>query len=153
MLRSPCAQWLEADDMRAPTQRNPPQYSPECRCTQYAIVAHLWASSQLRPRTNTYNALILISRDEQSVHYLWNIDSNTLKTLRSRRHRALCGALIKARKLAGISQHELASRLKTSQTVIARIEIGERRIDVIEFLDLARALRLDPREILTRLMA
>jgi transcriptional regulator with XRE-family HTH domain len=51
-----------------------------------------------------------------------------------------------------MSQDELASRLKTSQTVIARIEIGERRIDVIEFIDLAKALRLDPRTILSELM-
>jgi hypothetical protein len=43
-------------------------------------------------------------------------------------------------------------RLKTSQTVIARIEIGERRIDVIEFIDLARVLRIDPREVVTQLM-
>ena len=75
-----------------------------------------------------------------------------MKSLRSRRHRALCAALVAARKTAGLSQHELALRLKTSQTVIARIEIGERRIDVIEFIDLARVLRLDPREVLTQLM-
>jgi transcriptional regulator with XRE-family HTH domain len=64
----------------------------------------------------------------------------------------LCAALKSARKAARLSQDELASRLKTSQTVIARIEIGERRIDVIEFIDLAKALRLDPRTILTALM-
>jgi transcriptional regulator with XRE-family HTH domain len=57
-----------------------------------------------------------------------------------------------ARKAARLSQEELAARLKTSQTVIARIEIGERRIDVIEFVDLAKALRLDPRTILSDLM-
>lgn len=51
-----------------------------------------------------------------------------------------------------MSQDELASRLRTSQTVIARIEIGERRIDVIEFIDLAKALRLDPSAILAELM-
>jgi transcriptional regulator with XRE-family HTH domain len=75
-----------------------------------------------------------------------------LKTLRTRRHRALCAALKSARKAARMSQDELASRLKTSQTVIARIEIGERRIDVIEFIDLAKALRLDPRTMLAELM-
>ncbi len=75
-----------------------------------------------------------------------------LKTLRSRRHRALCAALKSARKAAGLSQEDLASRLKTSQTVIARIEIGERRIDVIEFIDFAKVLRLDPRALLTDLM-
>jgi transcriptional regulator with XRE-family HTH domain len=75
-----------------------------------------------------------------------------LKSLRSRRHRALCATLIGARKKSKLSQHELARRLKTSQTVIARIEIGERRVDVVEFIDLARALKLDPREVLSQLM-
>ena len=75
MLRSPRAQWLEADDMRAPTQWNPPQYSPECRCTQYAIVAHLSASSQLRHQTIIYNTLILFPSDDRPVHYLWNNDN------------------------------------------------------------------------------
>jgi transcriptional regulator with XRE-family HTH domain len=75
-----------------------------------------------------------------------------LKTLRSRRHRALCAALLSARKSARLSQTELAGRLKTSQTVIARIESGERRVDVVEFIDMARALRLDPKEVLSELM-
>jgi hypothetical protein len=61
--------------MRAPTQRNPPQYSPECWCTQHAIVAHLSASSQLRHQTNISNALILSTHDKQLVHYLRHIDS------------------------------------------------------------------------------
>jgi transcriptional regulator with XRE-family HTH domain len=75
-----------------------------------------------------------------------------LKTLRTRRHRALCAVLKSARKGQKLSQHEVAVRLKTSQTVIARIEIGERRIDVVEFIDLARVLKIDPREVLTSLM-
>jgi transcriptional regulator with XRE-family HTH domain len=78
--------------------------------------------------------------------------ARTLKTLRTRRHRALCAALKSARKAARLSQEELASRLKTSQTVIARVEMGERRIDVIEFIDFTKALGLDPRTILTELM-
>jgi transcriptional regulator with XRE-family HTH domain len=75
-----------------------------------------------------------------------------LKTLRSRRHRALCATLKSARKRMKLSQHEVAVRLKTSQTVVARIEIGERRIDVVEFIDLARVLKIDPREVLSELM-
>ena len=75
-----------------------------------------------------------------------------MKTLRSRRHRALCAALVNARKKAGLSQQELASRLKTSQTVIARIESGERRVDVVEFIDIGRALRIDPHDVLDELL-
>ena len=75
-----------------------------------------------------------------------------MKTLRSRRHRALCATLLAARKAAKLSQAELASRLKTSQTAIARIESGERRVDVVEFIDIARVLRIDPRDVLSELM-
>lgn len=76
-----------------------------------------------------------------------------MKSLRSRRHRSLCAILIAARKAQRLSQHELAKRIKTSQTVIARIEIGERRVDVIEFMDLASALHLDPRDVISQLLA
>ena len=86
------------------------------------------------------------------MYVLSSMGSTLLKTLRSRRHRVLCASLLSARKAARLSQAELASRLKTSQTVIARIENGERRIDVIEFIDLARALRVDPKDILSHLM-
>ena len=74
-----------------------------------------------------------------------------MKTLRSRRHRALCTIIVEARRAAKLSQHELAAQLKYSQTQIARIEIGERRIDVVEFLDIARALRLDPHKVIAEL--
>jgi transcriptional regulator with XRE-family HTH domain len=75
-----------------------------------------------------------------------------VKTLRSPRHRALCATLVAARKRAKLSQHDLARKLKTSQTVIARIEIGERRVDVVEFLDYAAALHLDARAVVSDLM-
>ena len=75
-----------------------------------------------------------------------------MKTLRSHRHRALCAALIAARKAANLSQHDLAARLKASQTQIARIEIGERRVDVVEFIDMAKALHIDPLKVLADLM-
>lgn len=75
-----------------------------------------------------------------------------MKSLRSRRHLALCNALIDARKSANLSQQGLASKVKTSQTVIARIELGDRRVDVVEFLDLAKALGLDPHKVIDDLI-
>jgi transcriptional regulator with XRE-family HTH domain len=84
---------------------------------------------------------------------LSKLGAATVKSLRSRRHRILCATLIAARKAAKLSQHELAKRLKTSQTQIARIEVGERRVDVVEFLDIAKALRIDPHKILIELMS
>ncbi|MFP6558230.1 helix-turn-helix domain-containing protein [Paraburkholderia sp. B3] len=59
--------------------------------------------------------------------------------------------LIAARKERGISQAELAARLGRPQSFIAKIEGGERRIDVIEFLELARLLGVRPGSILEEL--
>lgn len=59
-------------------------------------------------------------------------------------HRKLVALLIDARKKADIGQVELAKRLGVSQTSIFRLEAGQRQIDVIEYLRLAKALRFDP---------
>ena len=60
----------------------------------------------------------------------------------------LCATLVESRKAAGISQQELARRLKRSQSFIAKIEVGERRIDVVEFIEIARALGREPVDLL-----
>jgi transcriptional regulator with XRE-family HTH domain len=52
--------------------------------------------------------------------------------------------LVAARKRAGVSQVELSERLGKPQPFISKIERGVRRIDVIEFYVIARALDLDP---------
>ena len=65
------------------------------------------------------------------------------KTIRSNGHEALCQALIAARQAAGLTQAELAQRLQCHQSLVARIESGERRIDVVELVVLSRALETD----------
>ena len=70
------------------------------------------------------------------------------KTIRSDGHVALCRALTDARKAAGMTQAQLANRLKCHQSFVARIESGERRIDAIELIVLARALEADAADLL-----
>lgn len=70
------------------------------------------------------------------------------KTLRSEGQVALVEALIQARKDAGLSQATLAERLRCHQSFVARIESGQRRIDVPELVILCRALRADPMDVL-----
>jgi len=53
-------------------------------------------------------------------------------------------ALVDARKEAGLTQADLAKRVGRSQPIISLIENGVRRIDVIEFYLLARAIGVDP---------
>lgn len=66
------------------------------------------------------------------------------KTLGSERHKALVRMLIEKREAAGLTQTELANRLGEYQSFVARLESGQRRVDVIEFLELAEALSFDP---------
>ena len=73
------------------------------------------------------------------------------KSLRSAEHRALCALLVTARRNAGLNQTELAKRLGKPQSFIAKYEGGERRLDVIEFLAVVRAIGADPRRILRAL--
>lgn len=62
------------------------------------------------------------------------------KSLRTRAHRALIQELKAARHSAGLSQQTVADILDVSQSYVAKIELGERRIDVIEFLQFVRAV-------------
>jgi ribosome-binding protein aMBF1 (putative translation factor) len=59
------------------------------------------------------------------------------------RYRSLIEALVTERKRQGLSQYEFAARLGRQQHFISRYETGERRLDVIEFTDIAASLGLD----------
>lgn len=56
----------------------------------------------------------------------------------------LIATLVEARKDTGMTQVELSNRLKRPQSFISKIEQGQRRLDVIEFCAIARALGRDP---------
>jgi transcriptional regulator with XRE-family HTH domain len=66
------------------------------------------------------------------------------KTLGSDRHIALIALLIEKREKAGLTQAELAEKLGEYQSFIARLESGQRRVDVVEFIELAEILGFDP---------
>jgi len=71
----------------------------------------------------------------------------------SSRYRRFRELLIAARKAEGLSQAALADRLGWVQTAVSKYERGERRLDVIEFLDIADALGLDPVKLVRKLIA
>ncbi len=57
--------------------------------------------------------------------------------------------LVALRKEQGVTQAELSKRLGKPQPFVSYIERGERRIDVIEFCVITRALGADPAEVFT----
>lgn len=77
---------------------------------------------------------------------------HVVKSIRSLAHRALIAALREARKEAGLSQYEVARRLRRPQSFVSAYESGDRRIDVLEFLRIAKATNSDPCAILKRVM-
>jgi transcriptional regulator with XRE-family HTH domain len=72
-------------------------------------------------------------------------------TLQSPLHEALRAFIVEKRKKAGLTQAEVAEKLGRYQSFVANIESGQRRIDVVELLDLASAIGFDPRDAIKRL--
>lgn len=66
------------------------------------------------------------------------------KTIHSDRHRKLRALLVAKRKAHGLTQIQVAERLGKPPSYVAKVELGERRLDVLEYLDLAKAIGFDP---------
>jgi transcriptional regulator with XRE-family HTH domain len=58
--------------------------------------------------------------------------------------------LVGVRKAAGLTQAELSQKLNRPQSFVSKYERGERRMDVIEFGEVAKALGVDPTKLLDR---
>ena len=52
--------------------------------------------------------------------------------------------LVERRKVQGLTQVELAERLRKPQSFVSKIENGERRIDIVEFHEVLMAMGIDP---------
>ena len=66
-----------------------------------------------------------------------------LKSIYEGAYRALLTALAEARQEAGFTQQQLADKLDRPQSFISKVENGDRRLDVIEFLEICRLLSAD----------
>ena len=60
--------------------------------------------------------------------------------------------LVAMRKKAGITQRQLAEKLGREHNMVGRLELGERRLDVIEFYWLCKACGANPEKTATELM-
>lgn len=68
-------------------------------------------------------------------------------------YEALLRALIEGRRSAGFRQIDLADRLGKPQSFISKFETGERRLDIVEFLVIAKTIGLDPHALIDRISA
>lgn len=60
--------------------------------------------------------------------------------------------LVEARQRAGLTQSEVASKLNQPQSFVSKYERGERRLDVIEFLEVARIIGFNPIAIISEIL-
>ncbi len=73
------------------------------------------------------------------------------KTLGTNQHKALVAALVAAREAAGMTQVQLADALGEYQSFVARLESGDRRIDVIEFIRLSSVVGFNAGEMMQKI--
>jgi predicted transcriptional regulator len=71
---------------------------------------------------------------------------------RSSRQARLQELLKCGRITAGLKQEEIARRLRRPQSFVSYYEAGERRLNVIELIDICEAIELDPRRVFNEII-
>ena len=69
----------------------------------------------------------------------------------SQSYQVAIGVLVAARKQAGLTQRDLADRLGKPPSFVAKVETGERRLDFVEFVAIARELGTKPSSLMDQI--
>ncbi len=75
------------------------------------------------------------------------------KPVFSPKYKYFCMLLIEARKANGLTQEDVANSLKRQQSFVSKYENGERRLDVVEFLEIAKIIGIAPQSIVEKIQA
>ena len=74
------------------------------------------------------------------------------KAIYSKQGACLQEVLVELRKSAGLTQRQLAIKLKREHNLVGRLELGERRLDLVEFYWFCKACEADPANVAQQLM-
>ncbi|MGM3309440.1 helix-turn-helix domain-containing protein [Anabaena sp. WFMT] len=74
------------------------------------------------------------------------------KSVFSKKYHRFRQLLIQARKVAKLTQSELSEKLSRPQSYVSKYERGERRLDLIEFLEVAEVLEVEPATFIKQLL-
>ena len=80
-------------------------------------------------------------------------EARLAKSIHTETYRELVGRLAEARKASGLTPQALADRLGRPQSYVAKVEGFERRLDVVEFLAMARGIGVDPMPLISEALA
>jgi transcriptional regulator with XRE-family HTH domain len=73
------------------------------------------------------------------------------KTVTSPLQKKLAAMLVAQRKKAGLRQVDLAAKMGVYQSWVTHMESGQRRIDVIELIELGKAIGFDAADLVRKL--
>ena len=74
------------------------------------------------------------------------------KTIHSTAYKVLREWLVEMRHTRQLTQRNLASLLDVPYSWVGKIELGERRLDIVEYVRICRALNTDPQDGLAHLI-
>lgn len=89
---------------------------------------------------------------------LWNVASEKVRSnmpdsIYTPAYQRLCYLLTEARKEAGLTQKELAERLGQQQSFVSKYERGQRRLDIIELIEIANAIGIKASNLIRQIEA
>ncbi len=61
--------------------------------------------------------------------------------------------LVEIRTSAKLTQRQLADKMKRERSFVSRIELGERRVDILEFYWICKACGQDPKKVVLEVIA
>ena len=79
--------------------------------------------------------------------------AQTSRSIHDSLYRALVEGLRAARERSGLRQEDVAEAIGMTQSMYSKIERSERRVDLLEFVLIARAMSADPARLLKAFLA
>jgi ribosome-binding protein aMBF1 (putative translation factor) len=76
-----------------------------------------------------------------------------LTRLRSAQHLALQAALVEMREATNLNQRDFATRLGRNKSFVWRMEVGERRAQVVELVEISWAAGFSPQSVIQRIQS
>ena len=74
------------------------------------------------------------------------------KTIHSRQSQYVRETLIELRVTAGLTQRQLAAKLNREHSFVGRVDLGERRVDIVELFWICKACGANPAAVARKLM-
>lgn len=79
--------------------------------------------------------------------------AQTSRSIHDSLYRALVEGLRGARQRSGLRQEDIAETIGMTQSMYSKIERSERRVDLLEFVLIARAMAADPAKLLKGMLS